>query len=131
MTVYVETDFLVAIVKDADWLQGEAERALTERDVRTSILAYLELLLVVDDYDIEYTTVAANLLDIVPVDDDTHRQIILKAGINHDVEGLTPFDAFHAATVSTWELPVLSSEQAYDRLDIERLPLEPPGDDDA
>jgi len=45
MTVYVETDFLLALAKDTDWLQGSAENALGEYDVETSPFSYLELLL--------------------------------------------------------------------------------------
>ena len=37
MTVYVETDFLLALAKDSDWLQGSAEDALDESDVRQVI----------------------------------------------------------------------------------------------
>ena len=43
--MYVETDFLTALLKDDDWLQEAAIRALDERDdIHTSILAYAEVL---------------------------------------------------------------------------------------
>ena len=32
MTAYVETDFLLAFAKDADWLKDRAEDALEEHD---------------------------------------------------------------------------------------------------
>ena len=41
MTVYVETDFLLALAKDTDWLQESAEAALDEHEVETSAFSYL------------------------------------------------------------------------------------------
>lgn len=33
MTISVETDFLLALAGDSDWLQGQAEDALAEYDI--------------------------------------------------------------------------------------------------
>lgn len=123
MTVYVETDFLVALAKHDDWLQGAARIALEERRVQTSPYAYLELLFVAEAYEFEYTRLIPNLLDLVPVADETDQQIVLKAMRYFD-EGMTPFDAFHAATAETRALSILSSEQDYDDIEVDRLPLE-------
>lgn len=124
MTVYVETDFLLALAKDSDWLQGNAERALEERDVETSALSYLELLLARERYEFDYVPLVANLLELVPVRDNEEQQIVLKA-VNYYEKGMTPFDAFHAATAETRRLDVLSSEQEYEHVDVDRVPLEP------
>ena len=57
--MYVETDFLTALLKDDDWLQEAAIRALNERDdIHTSILAYVEVLVLfydreTDEYEID------------------------------------------------------------------------------
>jgi len=124
MTVYVETDFLLALAKDSDWLQQSAERALDEYDVETSAFSYLELLLARERYEFEYVPLVANLLELVPVRDEEERQIVLKA-VNYYNEGMTAFDAFHAATAETRTLNVLSSEKDYEELEVERVPLEP------
>jgi len=124
MTTFVETDFLLALAKDDDWLQEPAEEALDEYDVVTSPFAYLELLIVLDRQQFDYVRLFANLLDIVPVGDDEERQIVLKA-VSYFEEGMTPFDSFHAATAETRGLPILSSDKAYEDVDPERLPLEP------
>lgn len=124
MTVYVESDFLIALVKDSDWLQAEAENALADHDVETSAFAYLEILLARERYEFDYVPLIANLLELVPVRDDEERQIVLKAA-NYYADGMTPFDAFHAATAETRERAVLSSEQDYDEISVERLLLEP------
>lgn len=127
MTVYVETDFLIAIAKGSDWLQGEAETALEEYDVETSAFAYLELLLAHERYEFDYVPLFANLLELVTVRDDRETQIVLKA-VNYYADGMTPFDAFHAATTETRGHRVLSSERDYGTINVERIPLEPRSD---
>lgn len=123
MTVFVETDFLLALAKGDDWLQEQAETHLDTHDVVTSQLAYLELLLVVERQQFDHVRLFANLLDVVPVGDKEETQVVLKA-VTYFEDGMTPFDAFHAATAETRGLPILSSDQAYDDVDPERLPLE-------
>jgi len=124
MTVYVETDFLLALAKDSDWLQGRAEEALAEYDLETSAFSYLELLLARERYEFDYVSLVTNLLELVPVRDEQERQVVLKA-VNYYGEGMTPLDAFHAATAETRQLDVLSSEQEYEDIDVTRIPLEP------
>jgi predicted nucleic acid-binding protein len=129
MTVYVETDFLLALVKDTDWLQQRAEEALEEHDVTTSPYAYLELLLIRERHEFDYMRLVANLLDLVPVASDVEQQIVLKAA-QYFEEGLTAFDAFHAATAETRGLSILGSDKAFEAVDPERIPLEPDREDD-
>ena len=124
MTVYVETDFLLALAKDSDWLQGPAEAALNEYEVETSAFSYLELVLARERYEFDFVPLVANLLELVPVQDEEEKQIVLK-GVNYYDEGMTPFDAFHAATAETRGMDVLSSEKDYEDIDVARIPLEP------
>jgi len=123
MTAFVETDFLVALAKDDDWLKGRAEEILDDREVVTSSLSYLELLLVLERYEFDYVRLFSNLLDLVPVRDEHEQQIVLK-GVTYFEEGMTPFDAFHAATAETHGTPILSSDDAYEDVDSKRIPLE-------
>ena len=124
MTVFVETDFLLALAKDDDWLQERAEDILDEREVVTSPFAYLEVLIVLERHQFDYVRLFANLLDIVPVGNETEQQVVLKA-VAYVEDGMTPFDAFHAATAETRGVAVFSSDRAYDDVDPECLPLEP------
>ena len=124
MTAYVETDFLLALAKDSDWLQQSAEDALEEHDVETSPFSYLELLLAKERYEFDYVPLVANLLELVPVRDEEERQIVLKATNYYD-EGMTAFDAFHAATAETRGTDVLSSEKDYEDIEVDRVALEP------
>ena len=128
MTVYVETDFLLALAKDSDWLQGSAEAALEEYQVETSAFSYLELVLARERYEFDYVPLVANLLELVPVRDDQEKQLVLKAVSYYD-EGMTPFDAFHAATAETRGMDILSSERDYEDIEVSRVTLEPTDDE--
>ncbi|WP_458189393.1 PIN domain-containing protein [Haladaptatus sp. NG-WS-4] len=128
MTVYVETDFLLALAKDSDWLQGSAEDALEAHEVETSAFSYLELILARERYEFDFVPLVANLLELVPVRDNEEKQIVLK-GVNYYEEGMTPFDALHAATAETRSVNVLSSEKDYEDIEVERIPLEPTDED--
>ena len=124
MTMYVETDFLLALAKDTDWLQESAAAALDEYEVETSAFSYLELVLARARYEFDYVPLVANLLELVPVRDEEEKQVVLKA-VNYYDEGMTPFDAFHAATAETRGMDILSSEKDYDGIEVERVSLEP------
>ena len=128
MTVFVETDFLLAVATDDDWLQERVEAVLDEREVVTSPFAYLELLIVLECLQFDNVPLFANLLDIVPVSNKDEQQVVLKA-VSYFDDGMTPFDSFHAATAETRGLSILSSDTAYGEVDADRLPLEPDTDE--
>lgn len=128
MTAYIETDFLLALIKDADWLKDRAEEKLEEDDVVTSTHSYLELLLIRERHEFDYIKLFSNMLDVVPVGTEEERQIVLKA-VNYFEDGMTAFDAFHAATAETHGNSILSSDKAYEDVDPERIPLEPDTDE--
>jgi len=128
MTVFVETDFLLAIATDDDCRQEGAEAVLDEREVVTSPFAYLELLIVLERQQFDYVRLFANLLDIVPVSNEEEKQVVLKA-VAYLEDGMTPFESLHAATAGTRGLTILSSDTAYGDVAAERLPLEPDTDE--
>lgn len=124
--VYVETDFLIALAKDSDWLKENAENALQDEDIEvsTSILAYAEFLLLAEKYGIDRVRALSNLLEMVPVVPENHSQAVLKAAKYQEEHGMTTFDALHAGLAETHGARILSSEKDYEALDIERIPLE-------
>ncbi len=130
MTVHVETDFLTALVKDDDWLRESAVRSLEERDdIHTSILAYAEVLVLFYDrenaeYEVDPPRAISNLLELVPIVPNEHEDAVLAAAAFLDEYDMTPFDALHAGVVTTGEGRVLSSEQDYDAIGLDRTPLE-------
>ncbi|WP_372911729.1 type II toxin-antitoxin system VapC family toxin [Salinigranum sp.] len=133
--MYVETDFLTALVKDEDWLRESALRALDEREgIHTSILAYAEVLVLFydreqADYEIDAPRAIANLLELVPITPPEHEDAVLAAATFIEEYQLTPFDALHAGVAATSGEDVLSSEQDYDTVGLDRTPLEPDADD--
>ena len=128
--MYVETDFLTALVKDDHWLKDAAVRALEERDdIHTSILAYAEVLVLFYDretaeYAIDAPRAITNLLELVPILPKEHEDAVLAAAAFLNEYDLTPFDALHAGLVTTGEECVLSTEQDYDTVGLDRTPLE-------
>lgn len=129
--MYVETDFLTALLKDDDWLQDVAICALEERDdIHTSILAYAEILVLFYDreaatYNIDAPRAITNLLELVSIQPKEHEDAVLAAAAFIDEDDLTPFDALHAGIVTTGDNRVLSTEQDYDTIGLDRTPLEP------
>lgn len=128
--MYVETDFLIALVKNQDWLRESALEPLEERDdIHTSILAYGEVLVLFYDreqteYDIDVPRAIANLLELVPISPKEHEDAVLAAAAFLEENRLTPFDALHAGVIATSGAEVLSSEQDYDKVGLDRIPLE-------
>ncbi|WP_101297589.1 PIN domain-containing protein [Halegenticoccus soli] len=129
---YVETDVLLALAKNTDWLKERAERAVDgdEFELETSAYAYLEFLMLGERYDFDQGRVAVALMSMVPIRPDSDQELVLKAIEYQDEHGATAFDAFHAAVAETRGLPVLASDKAYDDFEVERFPLEPGEEDE-
>lgn len=125
MTVYVGTDFLLALVGEADWVEGSATDLLEEYDVETSAFSYLELLLAAERYEFDAVPLVANLLDLVPVRDEAEKRTVLRAVTYYEDEGLSPFEAFHAATAAGRGADVISFERDYGEVGVEQVPLDP------
>jgi predicted nucleic acid-binding protein len=128
--VYVETDFLVSLLKEEDWLAESATETMAERDVHTSVLAYAEVLVLFYDrerasYAIDAPRAIANLLEMVPVVPEDHADAVLAAAAFLEEFDMTPFDALHAGIVTTGDGRVCSSDRVYDDVGLERVPLEP------
>ena len=112
MTVYVETDFLLALIKDEDWLGETAERVYREHEATlwTSQFTLIELLLVAYREERDTERVIANAAALVEVRGDVE-PILAAAGYVED-HGFTPFDALHL--VESAGDTIVSSDQAYE-----------------
>ena len=128
--MYVETDFLTALVKEEDCLRESAVHALEDRDdIHTSVFAYAEVLVLFYDreqaeYEIDAPRAVANLLELVPTRPADHEEAVLAAATFLEGYQMTPFDALHAGMAATGDGTVLSSEKDYDTVGLDRLPLE-------
>ena len=110
--MYAETDFLLALVKPADWLGERADSIYREHGsaLWTSQFTLVELLLVAYREDLDTERVVANAVELVDVDGggDT----VLAAASYVEEHGLTPFDALHL--VESNGDAIVSSDDAYD-----------------
>lgn len=121
--MYAETDFLLALIKDSDWLGDAAETVYQDNrgELWTSQFTLIELLLVAyrEDRDTErVVTNAANLLE-VRGDVDT----VVAAAAYVEDHGFTPFDALHL--IESNSDTIVSSDETYEsftpRLDLKSV----------
>lgn len=128
--MYVETDFLMSLAKQDDWLQDAALDALDEyEDIHTSITAYTEFLMLAydheaADYTVDIGRVVADLVELVPVRPPEHEEAVLTAAVLAAEQGFTPFDAIHAGIAIVSNESVLTTEQDYDAIELDRVPLD-------
>ena len=110
--MYVDVDFLLALIKDDDWLGAAAEEVYTEHegDLWTSRLALVELLVVAYRRDRDTERVIANAASLVEVDGGV--ETVLTAATYVDEHGFTPFDALHL--VESGADPIVSSDGSYE-----------------
>jgi hypothetical protein len=121
--MYAETDFILALIKDDDWL-GEAAATVYrdhQDELWTSQFTLIELLMIAyrEERDTERViTNAAALLD-VRGDVDT----VVTAATYVEDHGFTPFDALHL--VESDGDTIVSSDETYEsfapRLDLETV----------
>jgi predicted nucleic acid-binding protein len=119
--MYVETDFVLALIKDDDWLSERAEEIYRENreDLWTSEYTLLELMLVAYREDRNVLRIVSETMDLLEVKGDPGR--MESAAVYVEEEGLTPFDAVHLAGSNGDK--IVSSDKRYDEF-AERLPLE-------
>lgn len=119
--LYVETDFLLALMKEDDWLGGRAEAVYDARgdDLWTARDTLVELMLVAyrEGWNVERVVADANAL--LEVTGDT--ESVLAAASHVEDNDFTPFDALHL--VNSSGAPIVSSDSAYDEF-ADRIPLE-------
>lgn len=120
--LYVETDFILALIKPDDWLRRRAE-AIYEthgEDLWTARDTLIELMMVAyrEGWNVERVVADANALLRVTGDTDS----VLAAASHVAENGFTPFDALHL--VNSRGSPIVSSDATYDGFS-ERISLAP------
>ena len=118
--MYAETDFLLALIKDDDWLGDAAE--VVYRNYRdelwTSQFTLIELLMVAYREDRDTERVVTNAADLVEVRGDVDTVVTAAAYVED--HGFTPFDALHL--VESHGDTIVSSDDTYEpfasRLDL-------------
>ena len=119
--MYVDLDFILALIKGEDWLKEKAETIYEDNkeELWTSDFTLLELMLVAyreEKNIIKTLTNAEALLEVKGDPDD-----ILEAANHLENDGMTPFDAVHL--VKSKDDPIVSSDSYYDKYS-EQIKLE-------
>jgi hypothetical protein len=123
--MYVETDFILALLKDSDWLKNNAEKIYEEEREKlwTSRYTLIELLVVSDREDWNPMKIISGANQLVRVEGDVED---IKAASSHMEENnFTAFDALHL--IASGEDKIVSSDKDYDE-HSERLKLEERGE---
>lgn len=121
--MYAETDFLLALVKDEDWLGDAAETVYRDHrdELWTSQFTFIELLLVAYREDRDTERVVTNAANLVEVRGDV--DTVVAAATYIEDHGFTPFDALHL--VESDGDTIVSSDEAYEsvapRLDLKTV----------
>ncbi|MFB6216061.1 MAG: type II toxin-antitoxin system VapC family toxin [Candidatus Aenigmatarchaeota archaeon] len=108
----METDFLLALLKEEDWLKQRAEEVYREREdeIWTSRYTLIEILIVSEREGWDPVEMISGASELLEVRGDIEE---VKAASSHMREnGLTPFDALHLA--ASGEDGIISSESDYD-----------------
>lgn len=94
--MYADTEFWVALLTDDDWLADQAEARLEEDrgELVVSLATFIELFLIEERFTFDREQATLAILELAHADFDA--DVISQASEYID-DGLTPFDAFHAA----------------------------------
>ena len=121
--MYAETDFLLALIKDDDWLGEAAESVYREHrdELWTSQFTLIELLMVAYREERDTERVVSNAASLVEVRGDV--ETVVTAATYVEDHGFTPFDALHL--VESNGDTVVSSDDTYEdatsRLDLKTI----------
>ncbi|WP_254523940.1 type II toxin-antitoxin system VapC family toxin [Natrinema caseinilyticum] len=121
--MYAETDFLLALIKDDDWLGEAAESVYREHrdELWTSQFTLIELLMVAYREERDTERVVSNAANLVEVRGDV--ETVVTAATYVEDHGFTPFDALHL--VESNGDTVVSSDDTYadvtSRLDLKSV----------
>ena len=119
---FVDTDFLVALLKDDDWLKKNALKIYHHYKGKlwTSEFVVIELLLISQRLKLDPEIVVIDIYELVQVEGQQKNAILLAA--NYIKEGVGVFDAIHAACSDSDT--IISSDNVFDDLGLVRLKLE-------
>ena len=121
MKMFADTDFLLALVKDTDWLKENAVKILKENKIKTSISVMIEVALICKRLKLNTMNTFAHVFEIINVDEETY-PVCMRAALYIEKYNLNVFDAFHAAFCG--DDKIISSDDVYESVGIERVRLE-------
>ncbi|WP_440764841.1 PIN domain-containing protein [Natronorubrum sp. DTA7] len=121
--MYAETDFLLALITDDDWLGDAAESVYRKHrdELWTSQFTLIELLMVAYREERDTERVVSNAASLVEVRGAV--ETVVTAATYVEDHGFTPFDALHL--VESDGKTIVSSDDTYEdvtsRLDLKSV----------
>lgn len=118
-----DSDFILALMKESDWLKERAKEILNKNkgNIRTSISVMLEVAIVCKRLGMDVREVFTNILEIITLDNES-RAISLRAALYIEKYRFNVFDAFHAAYC--FGDTIISSDDVYDKIRMNRIKFE-------
>ena len=124
MDYYADTDFILSIIKEDDWLQSQSKKILEKHkgNIETSAATFLEAMMVLKRSGIEEEPeIMQDMLSIAkPI--NTPEEKLFKAAYYMKEYGINTFDAFHLAM--TEDRKIISSDKEFDQTQKDRIKLE-------
>ncbi len=112
-------------MKKSDWLKEPATRLLAKygNQLWTSPATLIELLLVAEEYSLDPERLVIDTLEIAQLRGGGPKVFLTTAAYVKQ-KGAGVFDSLHAAFCGK-ESKIISSDAVFDRLGLDRIPLEP------
>lgn len=117
--MYLDTDVLLALLKDDDWLQTDVESA-TFDDPKTSIVTAIEIQLVQfdswsrTDVATVYTEIERLNIDLIPLTGETFQA---GAPLIEKYPALNVFDSIHVGHARVLDEPLISTDTLYPKIE--------------
>ena len=121
--MFADTDFILALIKDSDWLKEKATRILNENngDISTSVSVMIEIALIFKRLNINALDSFANIFELIKMSEEDYA-VSIRAALYIEKYKLNVFDAFHAAYCG--DEKIISSDKVYGKVGLERVKLE-------
>ncbi len=122
--IFADTDFFLALLKPTDWLKKTAQGILAKHhgDIWTSGPVLVELLLLAKRLELDPESLLINVLKVATLHHGND-SLFLQAARHIRDDHIGVFDAVHATHCGT-DGTIISSDRVFDRLGLNRIPLE-------
>ena len=96
--MFADTDFLLALIKNSDWLKKNAIKILKEHKgkIKTSVSVMIELAHICKRFKLNTLETFANIFELIHVNEGDYL-VSMQAAVYIEKYNLAVFDAFHAA----------------------------------
>jgi predicted nucleic acid-binding protein len=120
--MYLDTDVVLALIKDDDWLKSEVDRSAFVSP-KTSAVTVVEIQLVYFDERTHEKLasfrqeVSEEVEEILPLDTEVLKE---SSGLLGEYDRLNIFDSLHLAHASVLNEPIISTDTLYPEIDTVR-----------